>query len=478
MITLEARASEAARAEPGRDRGGDFGLDLRGRTPRPARHRERMVALLDRVEGGALAEAAEHCGQEVRARERVPRALHEEHGGGDGGQVSVTEGIEAAGRVEGIPEEDESVRGQAGRHRLRCDAPSHRLASQDQPGGSQRGPRVRGHRRHRGFEHGRLVGNTPPCLRVWEVVEDHAPAALGERLREPDEEAGPPVAARAVAEGEERIPFAVHGSADRALFGRDLDGVHDGSIDPGGPLAPWGGTLLDLERSGMPRVLIMASPEMVSELGSTILWRSDVDRVFAAPDLGLDGIHTHHPDLVILAGDDTAAALRSLGRIRADGRTRGVSVGVVRRSVTLDEETQLRKAGANVVFGGQVVPYLWDAWIEELLHVPRRREARVSVSIAVWSHTAPGSDPGRGTSVNISVKGMLLETVEPLDIGSKLDLTFTLPGTSGPVRAVGQVVREDALKDGGPPRLGIEFLILRDGARDRIRTYVEAGGGQ
>ena len=228
----------------------------------------------------------------------------------------------------------------------------------------------------------------------------------------------------------------------------------------------------------MPRVLIMASPELVSELSSTILWRSDVDRVFAAADSSLDRIHAGQPDLVILAGEETATVLALIGRLRGDGRTRGVSVGVVRRSVTLDEETQLRRAGANVVFGGQVVPYLWDAWIEELLHVPRRREARVPVSIAVWSHTAPGSDPGRGLSLNISVKGMLLETKEPLDIGSKLDLSFTLPGSAGPVRAVGQVVREDPGSDGGPPRLGIEFLILRDGARDRIRSYVEAGEGR
>jgi PilZ domain len=227
----------------------------------------------------------------------------------------------------------------------------------------------------------------------------------------------------------------------------------------------------------MPRVLIMASPELVSELSSTILWRSDVDRVFAAADSSLDRIHAGQPDLVILAGEETATILALIGRIRGDGRTRGVSVGVVRHSVTLDEETQLRRAGANVVFGGQVVPYLWDAWIEELLHVPRRREARVPVSIAVWSHTAPGSDPGRGLSLNISVKGMLLETKEPLDIGSKLDLTFTLPGSAGPVRAVGQVVREDPASDSGPSRLGIEFLILRDGARDRIRSYVEAGEG-
>jgi hypothetical protein len=227
----------------------------------------------------------------------------------------------------------------------------------------------------------------------------------------------------------------------------------------------------------MARVLIMAAPELVVELASTILWRSDVERVFAADDAGLDRIPATRPDLVILAGEDTPGILDALGRIRADTRTRAVSVGVVRGSVSLDEETQFRRAGANVVFGGQVVPYLWDAWIEELLHVPQRRDARVPVSIAVWSHTAPGSEPGRGVSVNISVKGMLLETTEPLDVGSKLDMTFTLPGGS-PVRAVGQVVREHPTQDGGPPRLGVEFLILRDGARDRIRSYVDAGGGE
>ena len=41
---------------------------------------------------------------------------------------------------------------------------------------------------------------------------------------------------------------------------------------------------------------------------------------------------------------------------------------------------------------------------------------------------------------------------------------------------MGQVVREEAAVDSGPPRLGVEFLILRDGARERIRSYVDAGG--
>ena len=221
----------------------------------------------------------------------------------------------------------------------------------------------------------------------------------------------------------------------------------------------------------------MASPELVSELSRTVLWRSDVERVFVdPPGSSLEGIQSARPDLVILAGEDLASTLATLKAIRGEPRTRALSVGVVRGTVTLEDEEQLRRAGANVVFGGEVVPYLWDAWLEELLNVPRRRDARVPVSIAVWSHTAPGSDPAGGTSLNISVKGMLLETVEPLDIGAKLDLTFTLPGGAGPVRAVGQVVREDPPRDGGPPRLGVEFLILRDGARERIRSFVEGGG--
>jgi hypothetical protein len=227
----------------------------------------------------------------------------------------------------------------------------------------------------------------------------------------------------------------------------------------------------------MPRVLIMAPPGVVSELSRTILWRDDVERVFAGEgDRSLERIHAVQADMLILGDEDAPATIELLRQIRGDGRTRGVSIGVARRSVTLEEEERLRRAGANVVFGGEVVPYLWDAWIEELLHVPRRRDARVSVSIAVWSHTAPGSEPARGMSFNISIKGMLLETAEPLDVGAKLDLSLTLPGGTVPLRAVGQVVREQPPLDGGPPRLGVEFLILREGAREKIRDFVAAAG--
>jgi CheY-like chemotaxis protein len=226
----------------------------------------------------------------------------------------------------------------------------------------------------------------------------------------------------------------------------------------------------------MKKVLIVASPGMVSELDRTILWRGDIERVFAAdPSEGRKALNSHAPTLVILADEEAQATLSFMRDLRNDDATRHTSLVVMRKSASLSDEHDLRRAGANVVFAGEVVPYLWDAWLEELLNVPRRREARVPVALEVWSHLAHQEAAARGQSLNISVKGMLLETPEPLDIGAKLDLSFRLPDDPSDLRAVAQVVREEHSED-GHARVGVEFLILRDTARERIRTYVESEG--
>ena len=71
--------------------------------------------------------------------------------------------------------------------------------------------------------------------------------------------------------------------------------------------------------------------------------------------------------------------------------------------------------------------------------------------------------------------GILLETGEGLDVGTKLDLRFSLPTDIHAVRAVGQVVRE-APPLGDHARSGVEFLILLGQARDRIAWFVERSG--
>jgi CheY-like chemotaxis protein len=226
----------------------------------------------------------------------------------------------------------------------------------------------------------------------------------------------------------------------------------------------------------MPRVLIAAPPDLIAELDRSILRRSGVERVLALhPEHAFEAVRTSRPDMAILGeteGADTCALLR---RLRSDAATRAVSLAVIsRKPPTQNEEAELRRAGANVVLTGEMVPEMSEESIEMLLDVPLRREVKVPVRFVVWSHVGPDNPALEGESVNVSVRGLLLQTAEPLEIGSKLELSFQLPGAGEEIRAVGKVVREHPWSDGR--QVGVEFLILRDNGRDRIRAWVAAQG--
>ena len=228
----------------------------------------------------------------------------------------------------------------------------------------------------------------------------------------------------------------------------------------------------------MTKVLIVAGPETTAVLYRTVVWRSDVERVFAP---GLEGAFeaacAASPKLVIMDGEPQEQAIETLRRFRRDGLTRNMSLAVLRQSATVLEVEALRRAGANVVFAGEALPYLWDAWLEELLQVPRRRVVRVPLRLDVWSRYDTTDAPLLGTIVDISVKGMLLETSDPIDVGTKLDLAFRLPGDPADLRMVAQVIRQ-ADGEVGRARAGVEFVIVREAVRDRIRAFVEGDPGR
>ena len=228
----------------------------------------------------------------------------------------------------------------------------------------------------------------------------------------------------------------------------------------------------------MTKVLIVAGSELTAVLERTVVWRSDVQRLFA-PDLAgaFEAACSALPKLVILDGAPQDEVVEILRRFRADGITRKMSLAVLRRSATVPEVESLRRAGANVVFAGEALPYLWDAWLEELLEVPRRRVVRVPLRLDVWSRFETTEEPLLGSIVDISVKGMLLETAEPIEVGAKLDLSFRLPGDPTDLRVVAQVIRQEAGEE-GCTRAGVEFVIVREVVRERIRLFVEGEPGR
>jgi DNA-binding response OmpR family regulator len=225
----------------------------------------------------------------------------------------------------------------------------------------------------------------------------------------------------------------------------------------------------------MPKVLIVASRNAAPELGKTVLWRSDIERVFAPdPEAGFEVARSQLPNLVLLEATKVEAALDWIHRLRSDDASRTLPVAVLSRSASRPEEERLRRGGFNEVLSGEPDPFAWDARLERLLSVPRRRDVRVPVKFGVWTLVPAEPERHEALAVNVSARGILLETAEPLDVGARLDMTFCLPRQSEELSAVAQVVREAAPCE-GRLRYGAEFLILRGDARRRLAAFVEEG---
>jgi len=220
-------------------------------------------------------------------------------------------------------------------------------------------------------------------------------------------------------------------------------------------------------------VVIVLSPIDVSgDLGLTVLWRSDVQRVMVATvAAAIDVARVRRPTMVVVGGLEAAEAAACLQQLRADDATRPSALAVLCPASALDQEEALRTAGANVVLPTPVDPELWDGRLEQLLRVPRRRAVRIPVRISVWSRRTAREEPIEGVMLNVSVNGMLLEATEPLPVGARLDLSFRLPRDLADVQAVGRVVRE--VSDATLPRGGVEFMVLRGDGRERIAAFVE-----
>jgi diguanylate cyclase (GGDEF)-like protein/PAS domain S-box-containing protein len=222
------------------------------------------------------------------------------------------------------------------------------------------------------------------------------------------------------------------------------------------------------------RIIVVAAGDLSSDLGLTILWRPDVDRT-VIPDPGAvpEAVARWRPNLVIIdvAGlDETLLLVR---RLRDDPKTRATAIAVLNRGLPAEGEDCLLSSGVNAVLRLPVDPLFWDRRLEELLSVPARRAHRIPVRLQDWSRFVSDADEMQGAVLNIGARGVLLETDVPLELGTKLGLTLRLPAEEDDLHVVGQVVRL-AGEDEGQWRSGVEFLVYRGEARERIAAFVDA----
>src|SRR6187401_2004431 len=94
------------------------------------------------------------------------------------------------------------------------------------------------------------------------------------------------------------------------------------------------------------RILIVGPGDLAAELGRTILWRREIERVHA-PDLdtGFEAARTVQPSLLIVDAGSLEQAFAFIWKVRKDPVVRSTGIGVFfARSPTVLEEEALRLA--------------------------------------------------------------------------------------------------------------------------------------
>jgi CheY-like chemotaxis protein len=217
----------------------------------------------------------------------------------------------------------------------------------------------------------------------------------------------------------------------------------------------------------MPVALLCTHATLDRDLGHTLLWRGEVERVVVAkPEEARVMAVAAKPDLVIV-DRDLPWCERFVTGLREDPSTRSLSIAILARGDLEASEVGLLEAGANAIL--RVPPGDdWDRRLHELLSVPARRESRFSVQFDVETLRGTAESAVLGSALNLSVRGILLESPLKLALGDELRLRLLLPDDRGTAEAVGRVVRE-----AGPGRYGVLLDELDPASRQRIDGFVD-----
>ena len=219
----------------------------------------------------------------------------------------------------------------------------------------------------------------------------------------------------------------------------------------------------------MIRAVVVSTSDLAPELGGTVLFRRNVERLSAA---GAEEVRRAADEgrldvVVVDSAMPRAAAI--VAALRQDPITRPTAIVALGRSEFGFDHLDLLEAGANAIL--PLPPgHDWDDRLMRLIHVPVRRATRFPVDLALEGGLKNGTS-FTVRALNLSVHGLLLECRQPLQVGEDLRFSFEMPGAQGGVRGTGTVVRAVAAR-----HFGVELTHVEGDGRVSIKRYVELDG--
>ncbi|MEE8537559.1 MAG: response regulator [Acidobacteriota bacterium] len=172
------------------------------------------------------------------------------------------------------------------------------------------------------------------------------------------------------------------------------------------------------------------------------------------------------PDLIVvsyLLPDGSGADL--CRRLASSGAR-----GAPRILITSPEDAELGAAAWDEQVTRPVDPDDLMQRISRILGVAQRSAERVSIQVEVVYGSR--RDQVSGTCQNLSPDGMLVVASHPLNLGTRVEIQFKLPGGDEPLRAIAEVIRHTRLAGKDRHALGFRFADPDPSLQEKIKAIL------
>ena len=218
------------------------------------------------------------------------------------------------------------------------------------------------------------------------------------------------------------------------------------------------------------RVLIVDADKASCEVIQTAMTASNVEGIMeTSSSRAAEFLRTEKYDALFFELQLPAPDGLQLAKMaRTSGMNRRTPIIMVTGETRRDAMSRAFEAGANFFLykpfdRGRLMRVLRAA------HAPIEQERRKFQRVAVALHAVlvAGNDKIEGTTVDLSLKGMLVEAKHALPVGTQLKFKVDLAAGQKGVSGSGKIVRL-----AGPLRMGIEFDSVTGEDADRLQTFL------
>jgi uncharacterized protein (TIGR02266 family) len=222
------------------------------------------------------------------------------------------------------------------------------------------------------------------------------------------------------------------------------------------------------------KVLLVDDVRLFIEFERTFFERAGCEIISATTgEEALRLVEENKPHIVLLdfempgmMGDEVCR------RIKETEETRHIPVLMVTAHRTPEIRERCLEAGCTDLVSKPVSGKELLDKVVKILEIPYRVHLRTRVHIEVSMGTSVDEIAVIGYSENISEGGLLVETLEPLEVGTKVRLFFSLPGEEKPFEAAAEVVRVARGADRDRYAVGLKYSAPASNVVEKLKSFV------